>query len=154
MQNKLLWLFLFALGLHACSKDEAPVIISEFTPPDSSYGLIYTNIFQPSCALSGCHVTGNRPPNLLGTDVYANIIDGAVVNNQAAAAGLLLVQPFSPDSSFLYQKMIFADSEFKFGAPMPLGGVTVEANKIEFLRQWIAAGAPQAGHVADRSLME
>lgn len=154
MSTKLFALFGILIFLIACSKDEIMDTPADYTPPDSSFGLIYTNIFQSSCALSGCHVTGSRSPILDGAATYSNIVNAPVANNEAANAGLSLVLPNVPDSSFLYQKLIFADSDFKFGAPMPLGGITLTDNEIEFVRQWIAAGAPEMGHVADRTLLE
>ena len=75
-------------------------------------------------------------------------------DQNAADAGLHLVMPFNADSSFLYQKMIFDSSAFQFGSPMPQGGLTITADQIEFVRQWIEAGAPELTHVADRSLVE
>lgn len=77
-----------------------------------------------------------------------------VHNQEAMNAGLHLVKPFDADSSFLYQKMIYDSTEFKFGSPMPQAGLTVSADKIKFLRQWIEAGAPELGHVAERNLIE
>ena len=135
----------------SCVQDPPP---PEFTPPDSSYGLIYTHILSVSCGVTGCHDGASTHPRLSGENTYHSMITEHVHNQEAMNAGLHLIKPSDPDSSFLYQKMIYDSSEFKFGAPMPQGGLTVPANKIEFLRQWIAAGAPESGHVADRSLIE
>ncbi len=137
------------LMIGACKKDDTT---PEFTAPDSSYGLVYSKIFESSCATSNCH-GGAAEPNLASADTY-NDLFAAPINQEAAQAGLQLVVASDVDNSFLYQKLIFADSPFQFGSPMPLGGLTITENQIEFIRQWIAAGAPETGHVADRSLIE
>jgi hypothetical protein len=148
----LFWTMVF---FAACGKEE------EFTPPDSSYGLIYTQIFAPSCALSGCHLEADRKkdpvgqrPYLEGKDAYSQLFMGTPENGQAAAAGLKLIRPNDPGTSFLYQKIIYDSSAFQFGAKMPSGGLSLTADEILFVRQWITAGAPHDGHVADRSLIE
>ncbi len=140
----------------SCTKDV------EYVAPDSSYGLIYNQIFAPSCALSGCHANSGKKKNLTeavhpllaGETAYGGLINGLAYNTQAANAGLKIVIPNDPDNSFLYQKIIFDSSAYQFGAAMPSGGLVLTANQITFVRQWIAAGAPLDGHVADRSLMQ
>jgi hypothetical protein len=143
------------LGLLGCNKEP------DYIAPDSSYGLIYTQIFESSCALSGCHadpVKKRDPvgtfPILQGGEAYNTLVGGTPSNLQAAGAGLKLVAPGDPDASFLYQKIIFDSSASQFGAAMPNGGLTLNADQILFVRQWIVAGAPLTGHVADRNLME
>lgn len=126
----------------------------EFTPPEGSYGLIYTHILSVSCGVPACHDGNTYHPRLSGQNTYSSLVTKHVHNDQALNAGLHLVKPFDPDSSFLYQKITFDSSEFQFGSPMPQGGLKLTANQIRFLRQWIAAGAPETGHVADRSLIE
>lgn len=133
----------------------------EYVAPDSSYGLIYDRIFATSCALSGCHHEAEKKrdpagtvPYLDGEAAYTNLLNATPHDLRAANADLKLVLPGSPDSSFLYQKIIFDSSAFQFGSAMPTGGLELTANQIEFVRQWIAAGAPLTGHVADRNLMQ
>src|SRR5258708_32580170 len=36
---------------------------------------------------------------------------------------------------------------------MPLGNTSLSAGQLEFIRQWIEAGAPEAGEVADPKLL-
>jgi hypothetical protein len=50
--------------------------------------------------------------------------------------------------------LIFDNSNFKFGNSMPLGADVLTAKQIEFVRQWIAAGAPETGDVADKTLLD
>lgn len=152
MNFKYAGLFLaLILTISSCKKDP---VLPPYSPPDSSFGLIYTHILSTSCGVAGCHDGTSVHPRLSGENTYKSMVTDHVHHQDALTAGLHLVKPFDPDSSFLYQKMIFDSSEFQFGSPMPQGGLTVSANKIEFLRQWIAEGAPELGHVADRSLIE
>lgn len=125
-----------------------------YTPPDSSFGLIYSNIFATSCALSACHVSGEESPMLTGENVYQNIVGAVPSNGEAMQMGLQLIKPFNIDSSFMYQKLVYDSSAFQFGASMPQGGISLSNDKIAFLKNWIEAGAPQFGHVADRTLIE
>lgn len=139
------------LVMGSCTKDPEP---PSFTPPDSSYGLIYTKVLTPSCGVSGCHDGASIHPRLSGENTYESMITDHLHDHDAEKAGLHLVMPYKPDSSFFYQKMIFDSTKFKFGSPMPQGGLTVTANQIKFIRQWIEAGAPKEGHVVDKSLIE
>lgn len=139
------------LFLFSCESDTPK---PGFEPPDSSFGLIYTNIFSTSCALSGCHDGSSRSPSLTGEGTYDALIGQKPENQMALQAGLQLIKPSDPDSSFLYQKLVFDVTEFKFGSPMPQGGISLSSEKIEFVKLWIEAGAPETGHVADRSLIE
>jgi copper type II ascorbate-dependent monooxygenase-like protein len=76
-------------------------------------------------------------------------------NAAARAAGLMRVRPGQPDSSLLYDKLIFDDSHHSadLGSPMPLGGTPLTQGQVEFVRRWIAAGAPEQGPVADSALL-
>lgn len=151
------WLLIaFVFLLFNGCKDEPDYIV-----PNSSYGLIYDRIFTQSCALSGCHLEADRKrdpvgthPYMEGESAYGSLVNATPENLQAANAGLKLVLPGNPDSSFLYQKIIFDSSAFQFGSTMPTGGLSLTANQIEFIRQWILAGAPLEGHVADQNLID
>lgn len=127
-----------------------------FQPPDGSYRLVFEKIFKPSCGLSNCHSKegdfGHH--GLVSSDTYAHLLKDEVTNKDAKAAGLKLIQPGDADKSFLYAKIKWDDSPYQFGQKMPTGGLKLTANQIEFVRQWIAAGAPESGHVADKALIE
>ena len=148
---KFLGSILIMISLISCESDTPG---SDYTPPDGSFGLVYSKIFSTSCALSGCHNGEDREPALTGEDTYDNIFAKTPANQNAANAMLEYIMASSPDSSFLYQKITFDSAQFKFGSAMPLGGISLTADQITFVRQWIVAGAPESGHVADRSLVE
>jgi len=141
---------LLCLAFFSCESDPPR---PDYTPPDSSFGLVYSKIFTTSCSVSGCHDGSEQSPSLKGADTYKALISQSPENQEALQAGLELIMPSVPDSSFLYQKLIFDTSNFKFGSPMPQGGLSLTANQIEFVREWIDAGAPETGHVADSTLL-
>jgi hypothetical protein len=146
--------YLLVIILIGCKKNEptTPVVTD-------SFALLQQKIFTPSCALSGCHnSTADRTYAqhklvLTGADVYAQLYNGAVTNTQAIAAGLKQIAPSDTAKSFLFQKLIFNQSRHKYGSAMPLGADLLTANQIEFVRQWILAGAPKTGDVADHGLL-
>lgn len=155
--QKIAGIMAFALIIFftACKKDDKSDVPS-YTPPDGSYKLVFEKVFKPSCALSNCHSKeGDFGHHGLGNDyTYNHLLEEDSHNEDALAAGLRMVKPGNPDSSFLFVKIKWDGSPFQFGQKMPTGGLKLTANQIEFVRQWIAAGAPESGHVADRSLVE
>ena len=142
-------ILIYSLVFFSCSKD----VNDLYTAPDSSFGLIYNKILTPSCGVVGCHDGNSVHPRLFGENTYYSIVTPHVHNHDAEHAGLQLVYPFNPDSSFFYQKIIFDSTLFKFGAPMPQGTSQLTSKQINFIYQWILAGAPEFGHVADASLL-
>jgi hypothetical protein len=124
-----------------------------------SFELIQKTILTKSCAVSGCHasISDNSYKQhklvLKGTDLYKNLINGLVTNTKAQEAGLKQIIPKDPAKSFLYQKMNFNASFYKFGNAMPLGADALTANQLKFINDWIAAGAPEIGHVANEELL-
>ena len=157
MKNALLFIAFAAMSLTSCKKTTTTPV---YQAPDSSYGLIYTKIFTPSCALSGCHAAEDHAAQghahgvtLAGSATYEGLINVAPRNAQAAAAGLKLIAPSDSTKSWLFQKMIYSRSVHKYGAPMPSGGLTLTEKQILFVRKWIEAGAPKEGHVADKTLI-
>jgi hypothetical protein len=142
--------------IYSCSKEEK----ENYTPPDSSFGLIYTKIFTPSCALADCHANEDHKDlghahgvTLEGSGTYGYLINKLPKNSQAVQAGLSIVVPNDTLKSFLLHKIDYSNSPYKYGAPMPGGGLVLSKNQIAFVKQWIMAGAPLEGHVADKSLI-
>ena len=152
-QPHILFVLAVALLVSALScRTENPT--PTYSPPDSSYGLIYSQILQTTCAVPLCHDGSGDGPILTGSGTYSLLLSAQVNNLKARQANLSYIKPFSPDSSFLYQKIDFDSSSFQFGAPMPQGGLSLNPDQIAFVQEWIQAGAPELGHVANRSLIE
>lgn len=121
------------------------------TVPDenSAYHDIQEYIFDKSCASSTCHAA---PANSRGLSLEYRLSYDALVgvvpqNPAAAAAGMKLVDPENPDNSFLLTKLIGPESPDQ-GSRMPFGGGMIHAGKIDAIRTWIEAGAPETGKVA------
>jgi len=120
------------------------------TAPDenSAYHDIQEYIFDKSCASSACHAA---PQNSAGLSLEYGLSYDALVgtmprNAAAAAAGMKLVDPENPDNSFLLTKLIGPGLDQ--GARMPFGGGMIHHGKIDAIRTWIEAGAPETGKVA------
>lgn len=148
-----------ALLLGGCSDDSVQPAVDT----SSSFALLQAKVLNTSCAISGCHVTG--APSALESGLvlqpqvaYANIVGIDPKNADALADGMKRVKPGSPDSSFLYRKLLvdqFHHSTRNYGNAMPLGRAPLSVGQVEFIRQWIAAGAPMTGDVvANRALLD
>lgn len=121
----------------------------------STFETLRVEFLAKRCATSGCHA-GPTPAAGLSMEAsvaYANLVNAVPSNHMAAGEGMKRVLPGSPTQSFLYRK-ILGDLQTGHGERMPMGSAALSANTIEFVRQWIAAGAPQTGVVADAGLLE
>ncbi len=106
--------------------------------PDATFTRVQSDIFSPSCALSGCH-TGPAPQSGLDLSpgvAYQNIVGVPSVER----AGLNRIEPGDPDSSYLVKK-IRGDADIA-GSRMPLGGA-LNADEIRLLTDWVRRGAPR-----------
>jgi hypothetical protein len=126
----------------------------------SSFGLMEERIFKTSCAISGCHASADdatfaQHRLLLSPGMaYKNLVGVVPTNTDAINDGLLRVRPDDPHASLLYNKLAGAGHHSKsYGNPMPLGLPLITVGQLEFVRQWIEAGAPEKGMVADSSLL-
>ena len=121
------------------------------TAPDenSAYHDIQEYVFDKSCASSACHAepANSRDLNLTYGLSYEELVGVAPQNPTAAAAGMKLVDPGNPENSFLLTKLI-GPTDPAQGAPMPFGGGVLHTGKIDAVRMWIEAGAPQTGKIA------
>lgn len=120
------------------------------TVPDenSAYHDIQEYVFDKSCANSVCHAA---PANSAGLSLAYGLSYDALVgvvpqNSAAAAAGMKLVDPENPENSFLLTKLIGPESADQ-GSRMPFGGGLIHDAKIDAIRTWIEAGAPETGKV-------
>lgn len=121
------------------------------TVPDenSTYHDIQEYVFDKSCASSTCHAA---PANSRGLSLeyglsYDALIGVVPQNPAAAAAGMKLVDPGNPENSFLLTKLIGPESNDQ-GSRMPFGGGMIHDAKIDAIRTWIEAGAPETGKIA------
>ena len=126
-----------------------------------TFTTIQDKILTTSCAISGCHsatsdATYSQHGLILSVGLaYDNLINKAVKNPAASAAGLLLVKPNDYVNSFLNQKIDCQSTRpSSYGATMPLGTSYLTQGEIEFIKQWILKGAPKTGKVVDESILE
>ncbi len=147
----------------ACGGDSSsagpasPPAVPEPAATTASFELIQSQILTPSCATSGCHV-GTAPMGQLrlSADVaYEQLVGVKPSNANALQDGLLRVRPGKPDSSLLYHKLVFPAGHHArdYGNAMPTGTAGLSVGQLEFVRQWIAAGAPKTGKVVDAALI-
>lgn len=125
----------------------------------ASFAQIQTNILTPSCATANCHVGAAAQAQLDLSDANGGAYDRLVgvmpVNPNAVNDGLKRVMVGKPDSSLLFHKLVFPPGHHAhdYGNPMPTGTGGLSVGQLEFVRQWIAAGAPRTGVVADAALL-
>jgi hypothetical protein len=113
---------LMGAGLTSCYKD---VLLPESAvdpdgPPQAvSFKTDLAPLFNSSCALSGCHVSGNHKPYMATDGSYLQIVNGGFVNT------------IIPKQSILYEKI---NGEMKEYIPS-----AVNRQKVY---DWIRNGAP------------
>jgi hypothetical protein len=127
---------------------------------DSTYDRIQTQVFDQSCAVSGCHDSETMQANLL-LEVGAalgSLVNVTPTNGAAQAAGWLRVtQTVAPDvngengagdaeTSLLFHK-VNGTLQPGMGSRMPLGQPPLNDLLTEIIRLWIEAGAPANGWV-------
>ena len=100
-----------------------------------NFSEIQANVFTPNCATAGCHAGGSPAGslNLEAANSYAMIV--GIASSQDA--GLQLVNPNNPNTSYLIQKM---EGTAGSGQVMPPSGALEQAD-IDVVRQWITDGA-------------
>lgn len=101
-------------------------------PMKATFSDIQNKIFNKSCALSGCHVTGVQSPNLSG-DAYSTIV------NKPSTRGINYIQPGDPAKSYLFMKITGAPGIS--GAQMPRNASPLSKSSIDSVKAWIERGA-------------
>jgi hypothetical protein len=137
-----------ALGVLGCAADAetcAPPV--ELPPAVRATAEDVTAIFERSCALGGCHLSGPGAGGLvLGRSAAAwrAALVGVPSRQRPAMA---LVAPGDPDRSWLVAKLLGdlcgagCDREAGCGGPMP-PGAPLSAPERATIVAWIADGAP------------
>lgn len=155
--NQALKLFLFCFSadlFFACDQPEQDI---------SSFDQIQSRILTPSCAIKSCHSSSNDPLFnqhkliLTAGQSFNQLVGREPINLLASAEGMKLVVPGDPENSFLFHKLQRAASHhdgMNYGNPMPLGVDKISVGQLEFIRQWIEAGAPRKGETGDLALLK
>ena len=100
---------------------------------------IQANVFEGSCALSGCHDGGGtglpRGMDLSSADASFDALVGV---DSLQVPGLPRVTPNDADASYLVDKL---EGSQAVGSQMPLGGPFLDQATIDVIRAWIDNGA-------------
>jgi len=132
----------------------------------SSWDIIQSVIIDKNCV--ECHVAGasfaTQSDLVLTSNVaYSQLVNRTPKNPVARADGLTLVGTeglASVGKSFLWEKINvpnqahYFDDHPGYGALMPLGKPPLTNGELEFVLQWILAGAPATGNVVDPNLLD
>jgi hypothetical protein len=129
-----------SLVVYGCAGDGPPP-----AGDGGAFDQIQTEIFNQNCLSAGCHNGAAQAGGLnLSEGVsYDDLVDVLSENAVAADRGLLRVEPFEPDDSFLIIKL--TNPALGEGTRMPQGANPLPASDIEMIRAWIADGAPRGG---------
>jgi len=106
------------------------------------FDVIQATIFSPRCALPTCHDDAAVPAGMLHLtegQAHAQLVGVAPTIDTARDAGLLRVDPFDPDNSFLLVKLQGPPPDQ--GSRMPQTGPPLTNAEVALIRQWIAEGA-------------
>ena len=99
---------------------------------------VQSQVFNGSCATSGCH-NGSVFPNLSSGSAF-----NAIVNVSSNQSSKLLIAPGSISDSYLIDKIKGTGS----GSRMPIGG-SLSAGQSELLENWVSEGALADGSSSD-----
>ena len=146
-------LYFSLLALVACQ----PTAEEAVPAPVSSFDRMQDKILTTQCAFAGCHASAKDGLVLTKNGAYEQLVNVTPQNANAVKEGLKRVKPFDADKSLLYHKIHDnADGHHlsDYGEQMPLGGKPLKAGEIEFIRRWIAAGAPRTGDLVDQKLLD
>ena len=126
--------------------DPAPAGCDPMAIFSGTFDRIQRQIFNRSCALSGCHDSQTQAGGMLleSGGAYSNIVDVVPDTPAAAALGWRRIDAANadPETSFMYHKLTGDLPDPELGARMPFGRPKLESYLIDILRLWIEAGAP------------
>jgi hypothetical protein len=116
-----------------------------------TFDRIQRQIFNQSCALSGCHDSQSQTGGLLLENgaAYTNLVNVDPENPRALAQGWKRVNPGDPTTSFIYHKVSGDLPDASFGVRMPKGKPKLNKTLIGVIQAWITGGAPDTGWVPE-----
>ena len=113
---------------------------------DSAYDRVQRQIFNQSCAVSGCHdsnsfmASGNL---LLESSAFpGNLIDRTPTNASAVAAGWKRIIAGDTANSYILHKLNGDFPDNTFGDRMPRNRPKLDQNLIDVITAWIQGGCP------------
>ena len=142
------------------------VILNASEENRDTWEIVRDDIIVPRCA--SCHTAGSfyaeQSGLVLTADVaYEEIINTPPTNNAALEDGLVQLSNeggmLGVQLSYFWEKINIRDEEHYlgdhpyYGELMPLGGPFLTNGQLSFIEEWILAGAPQSGEVADPALL-
>ena len=98
----------------------------------ATFSDIQNKVFNKSCALSGCHITGVQFPDLLG-NAYNRIV------SKPSSNSFNYIEPGNANLSYIYLKL--TNSNSISGAQMPKNSPPLEKSVIDSIAAWINNGA-------------
>jgi hypothetical protein len=120
-------------------------------PSGGTFKRIQKQIFNQSCALSGCHDSQTHQNEMVLEEgsAYAAIADVTPYNQVAAGRGRKRIDAAnaSSDTSFMYHKLTGDLDDKLLGERMPRDRGKLDQFLIDIVKLWIEAGAPQTGWV-------
>lgn len=113
---------------------------------EGTFDRIQRQIFDVSCAVSGCHDSESFAGGLLleSGSAYGALVGIAPVNAAAGQLGWLRVSAGDPDASFLQQKLE-GGLDSPLGLRMPRDSRRLPSYLRELVELWILDGAPETG---------
>jgi hypothetical protein len=114
-----------------------------------TFDRIQKQVFNQSCAVSGCHDSQSDQANLLletGASL-AQLVNVAPTTPAAAVLGWSRVVPGDPQTSFLVHKINGDLPGPEFGVRMPKDHKKLDRTLIDIITLWVQAGAPDSGWV-------
>lgn len=109
--------------------------------PNSLVG-IHKNIFQPRCAIPGCHDGNFEPDFRTPQSAYATLVYHPVVKNNEAGTFVYRVVPYQPLKSVLYERITnccFINQDDRM--PQDNIGVPLADEDVLSIKTWIENGA-------------
>lgn len=126
-----------ALGVAACEHADPLVDGGEENGLEPTLESIQENIFNTTCAVSGCHAASSASAglDLSSANARANLVGV----ESTGVPSLFRVDPGNADDSYLVLKLEGDDRIA--GNRMPLGRPPLPPSQIDVIREWIDGGA-------------